>query len=83
MSAERDMHDQLQQYLVTGVLSEPSRPILKEVKIMDDLTRRALLAATAAGGILTAATAAGAQTNEPVPQPRRPGHGGTNPGPSS
>src|SRR5437588_3408460 len=48
---------------------------------MDDVTRRALLAATAAGGMLTAATAAGAQTNEPVPQPQRPGHGGTDPGP--
>src|SRR6266852_5961748 len=48
---------------------------------MDDVTRRTLLAATAAGGILTVATAAGAQTNEPVPQPQRPGHGGTDPGP--
>jgi oxalate decarboxylase len=50
---------------------------------MDDVTRRTLLAATAAGGILTAAKAAGAQTNEKesVPQPRRPGEGGTDPGP--
>src|ERR1700761_8368123 len=48
---------------------------------MDDVTRRALLTATAAGGILTVATAAGAQTNEPVPQPQRPGHGGTAPRP--
>jgi oxalate decarboxylase len=47
---------------------------------MDDVTRRTLLAATAAGGILTA-TAAVAQTNESVPQPQRPGHGGTDPGP--
>jgi oxalate decarboxylase len=47
---------------------------------MDDVTRRALLATTAAGGFLAAATA-GAQTNEPVPQPQRPGHGGTDPGP--
>ena len=47
---------------------------------MDDVTRRTLLAATAAGGFLAAATA-GAQTGEPVPQPRRPGHGGTDPGP--
>ena len=30
---------------------------------------------------LTAVTAAGAQTNEPLPQPMRPGHGGTDPGP--
>lgn len=47
---------------------------------MDDVTRRTLLAATAAGGFLAAAKA-GAQTNEPVPQPQRPGHGGTDPGP--
>src|SRR6202521_952594 len=47
---------------------------------MDDVTRRTLLAATAAGGFLATATA-GAQTNEPVPQPQRPGHGGTDPGP--
>jgi oxalate decarboxylase len=45
---------------------------------MDDVTRRTLLATTAAGGFLAAATA-GAQTSEPVPQ--RPGHGGTDPGP--
>jgi oxalate decarboxylase len=48
---------------------------------MDDVTRRAILAATAAGGVLTAARAAGAQTGEPIPQPQRPGHGGTDPGP--
>jgi oxalate decarboxylase len=48
---------------------------------MDDVTRRTLLAATAAGGVLTVAGAARAQTNEPVPQPMRPGHGGTDPGP--
>ena len=48
---------------------------------MDELTRRRLLAATAAGGLVTAATVAGAQTGEPVPQPQRPGHGGTDPGP--
>ena len=47
---------------------------------MDDVTRRTLLAATAAGGFLAAASA-GAQTSEPVPQPRRPGHGGSDPGP--
>ncbi|HTB02362.1 MAG TPA: oxalate decarboxylase, partial [Bradyrhizobium sp.] len=47
---------------------------------MDDITRRTMLAAGAAGGLF-AATAAGAQTNEPVPQPMRPGHGGTDPGP--
>jgi oxalate decarboxylase len=50
------------------------------VKTVDELTRRTLLTATAAGGLLTA-TAAGAQTGEPTPQPQRPGHGGTDPGP--
>jgi oxalate decarboxylase len=48
---------------------------------MDELTRRTLLAATAAGGVFAAAAAAGAQTSEPVPQPQRPGHGGTDHGP--
>ena len=48
---------------------------------MHDLTRRTLLAATAAGGVFAAATAAGAQTSEPVPQPQRPGDGGTDHGP--
>ena len=48
---------------------------------MDEVTRRTLLAATAAGGIFAAATAAGAQPSEPVLQPQRPGHGGTDPGP--
>ena len=48
---------------------------------MDDVTRRTILAATAAGGVFTAARAAGAQTGEPIPQPQRPGHGGTDPGP--
>ena len=47
---------------------------------MNAISRRGMLAATAAGGFLTAATAAGAQT-APVPQPQRPGHGGTDPGP--
>src|ERR1700736_6828772 len=59
------------------------RPIrnCEGVSIMDEVTRRTLLAATAAGGVLAAAGAAGAQTNEAVPQPQRPGHGGTDPGP--
>src|ERR1700704_6192621 len=56
-------------------------PILKGVSVMDEVTRRTLLAATAAGGIFAAATAAGAQTSEPVPQPLGPGRGGTDPGP--
>jgi oxalate decarboxylase len=48
---------------------------------MDPISRRSMLAATAAGGLLTAATAASAQTSEQVPQPQRPGRGGTDPGP--
>jgi oxalate decarboxylase len=46
---------------------------------MDAISRRRVIT-TAAGGML-AATAASAQTAEPDPQPRRPGHGGTDPGP--
>ena len=49
--------------------------------MMDEVTRRTLLAATATGGVLAAAGVAGAQTNQSVPQPQRPGYGGTDPGP--
>lgn len=55
-------------------------PILEGVNGMNDVTQRTLLAATAAGGILTTATGAGAQSSESTPQPRRPGHGGTDVG---
>jgi oxalate decarboxylase len=48
---------------------------------MNPISRRNMLAATAAGGLLTAATAVNAQTGGPVPQPQRPGHGGSDPGP--
>src|SRR5258708_35210750 len=48
---------------------------------MDDITRRTILAATAAGGFFAVATGAGAETSEALPQPQRPGHGGTEPGP--
>jgi oxalate decarboxylase len=48
---------------------------------MNPISRRSVLAATAAGGVLTAATFANAQTGQLVPQPQRPGHGGTIPGP--
>ena len=48
---------------------------------MDEVTRRAMLAATAAVGVLTLASAADAQMAAPPPQPQRPGHGGTDPGP--
>jgi oxalate decarboxylase len=48
---------------------------------MDPISRRTMLSATAAGGLLTAATLANAQTGNPPPIPQRPGHGGTDPGP--
>jgi oxalate decarboxylase len=48
---------------------------------MNDVSRRTLLAATAAGGILAATTAAIAQTSDAVPQPLRTGEGGTDRGP--
>ena len=48
---------------------------------MDEISRRAMLAATAAGSAF-AFESARAQSGEPVPQPiRPPGHGGTDPGP--
>jgi oxalate decarboxylase len=48
---------------------------------MEAISRRNMLAATAAGSLLTAASAAAAQTIEGTPQPQRPGHGGTDHGP--
>jgi oxalate decarboxylase len=48
---------------------------------MNPITRRTMLSATAAGGLLSAASLANAQTGNPIPQPVRPGHGGTDPGP--
>src|SRR3977135_2969320 len=53
----------------------------KGVNAMDEVTRRTLLAATAAGGIFAAATAAGHRARAPGPQPQRSGRGGTDPGP--
>ena len=46
---------------------------------MKRISRRSMLAAT--GGLLTAATMARGQSGQPIPQPQRPGHGGTDPGP--
>ncbi|MBN9508910.1 MAG: oxalate decarboxylase family bicupin [Alphaproteobacteria bacterium] len=46
---------------------------------MNSASRRAMLAGSV-GGLLTVATAA-AQTDQPAPEPRRPGAGGTDPGP--
>ena len=48
---------------------------------MDYMSRRNILTAATAGGVLTAVTAARAQSTEPLSQPQRPGHGGTDPGP--
>jgi oxalate decarboxylase len=47
------------------------------------ISRRIMLAATAAGGMLTATTLAQAQSDERVLEPRRPGRGGSNPGPKN
>ena len=48
---------------------------------MNAISRRNVLTTATAGGLLTAVTAAHAQSGEPTPQPQRPGHGGTDPGP--
>src|ERR1700737_552761 len=48
---------------------------------MDPISRRNMLAATAAGGLMTAASVARAQSGAPIPQPQRPGFGGTDHGP--
>src|SRR4030088_1387912 len=48
---------------------------------MIPISRRNVLTAAAAGGLVTAARAAVAQPSETTPQPLRPGHGGTDPGP--
>jgi oxalate decarboxylase len=49
---------------------------------MESMSRRNMLAATAAGGLLTATSvAAAAETIQSIPQPKRLGHGGTDPGP--
>lgn len=49
---------------------------------MDSISRRHMLAATATGGLLTSVGLAHAQTTgDAIPQPQRPGHGGTDPGP--
>jgi oxalate decarboxylase len=48
---------------------------------MSPISRRNMLAATAAGGLMTAASVANAQSGAPIPQPQRPGYGGTDQGP--
>src|SRR3984893_9184743 len=52
-------------------------------KISNSFSRRDMRAVAAAGGALSAATVAQAQTAPPMPQPTRPGKGGTNPGPKN
>jgi oxalate decarboxylase len=51
--------------------------------VSNPISRRNLMAVAAAGGLFTSSTLAEAQTGESVPEPRRPGRGGTNPGPSN
>jgi oxalate decarboxylase len=48
---------------------------------MNSISRRSMLATVAAGSVLTAATVANAQSAGDVPQPRRSGRGGSDPGP--
>jgi oxalate decarboxylase len=49
---------------------------------MNPISRRNVLTAAAAGGgLLTAGAVASAQSAQPIPQPQRPGLGGTDPGP--
>ena len=50
---------------------------------MNPISRRSVLTAAAAGTLATAVTAVGAQAGETMPQPRRAGVGGTNPGPKN
>src|ERR1700730_17592540 len=47
---------------------------------MNAISRRNVLTTVTAGGLLTAVTAAHAQSGEPTPQPQRPRHGGAAPG---
>jgi len=49
--------------------------------VLEPITRRNMLAATTAGGILMAATTEAAHSAEPTPQPSRPGRGGADPDP--
>jgi oxalate decarboxylase len=47
---------------------------------MDPISRRTAIT-TAAGGLLTVTAAAAARAEDSIPQPQRPGFGGTDPGP--
>jgi oxalate decarboxylase len=48
---------------------------------MDLISRRQMLVATAASGLLTTTAAAQGQSPDAIPQPQRQGRGGTDPGP--
>src|SRR6201986_1145121 len=48
---------------------------------MDEISRRSMLAVTAAGGAFTLARSASAQGDQFIPQPQRAGRGGTARGP--
>jgi oxalate decarboxylase len=48
---------------------------------MDSFSRRQMLAAAAAGGLLTTSAIAQAQSGDAIPQPQRPGRGGSDLGP--
>src|ERR1700753_3248604 len=48
---------------------------------MDEISRRSMLAVTAAGGAFTLARSASAQGDQFIPQPQRAGRGGTDRGP--
>jgi len=50
---------------------------------MTQISRRSVLTTTAAGGLAMAVTAANAKAGEVTPLPKRPGAGGTDPGPGN
>src|SRR6201992_2667425 len=50
---------------------------------MDEISRRSMLAVTAAGGAFTLARSASAQGDQFIPQPQRAGRGGPDPGPGN
>jgi oxalate decarboxylase len=62
-------------------LTAAAESAIQKGEAMDPISRRSMLIAAGAGGLATAAAVANAQSVESTPQPRRPGHGGTDPGP--
>jgi oxalate decarboxylase len=51
--------------------------------ISNSISRRKILTVAAGGGVLSATTLAQAQTADSMPETRRPGRGGSNPGPKN